>query len=90
MRFFQVSDPKFLTDRVVPDLAKDIGVCKDEIKQAIVYQSSDKAKRQAMDAQLKHRYPSKVRVILTLNQSCKNATGMRVLSVKKVCKMGSQ
>jgi hypothetical protein len=62
IRFFQL-DPKFITDRVVPDLAKGIGICKDEIKQAIIYQSSDKKKRQAMDTKLNHRCPSRVRKI---------------------------
>jgi hypothetical protein len=61
VRFFQL-DPTFITDRVVPDLAKGIGICKEEIKQAIIYQSSDKKKRQAMDAKLNHRYPSRVRL----------------------------
>ena len=59
VRFFQL-DPAFITDRVVPDLAKGIGICKEEIKQAIIYQSSEKKKRQAMDTKLNHRYPSRI------------------------------
>lgn len=63
MRFFQL-DSQFITDRVIPELAKGEGVCKDEIKLAITYQSSDKKKRQELQEKLNPRYPNKVMLYL--------------------------
>lgn len=60
VRFFQLQ-PHFVTERVIPDLAKGECVCKDEIKLAIIYQSSDKKKRQQLQEKLNPRYPSKVK-----------------------------
>ncbi|XP_046843060.1 kelch-like protein 2 [Xenia sp. Carnegie-2017] len=59
VRFFNLQ-PIFIKNRAVPELSKGIEVCKDEIKQAIIYQSSNKKTRQLLDTMLNHRYPSKI------------------------------